>query len=126
MSDFRPRARDGLNVLARHGGDAGKVLKEVQRDALGREQHLGVADHACEDFARFDLVAVGYCGFDLNIFVKPAEDQVGDLEPGQHQVLFGHEAAARIQSGAHYRAGGDVSAPDILVERAIDDFTGDE
>src|SRR5262245_58200512 len=126
VDDLRLQAGDGLNVLARHGGDARKMLKEVQRDALGREQHLGVADHAGEDFARFDLLAVGRRGFDLDVLVEPAEYQVGDLEPGQNEVLFGDEAAARVQSRAHYRTGCDVAAPQVFVERAIDDFTCDK
>src|SRR5215813_7459198 len=120
------RARDGLNVLARDGGYAGKVLKEVQRHALGREQHLGVADHAREDLARFDLLAVGHGGFDLNVFIEPAENQVGDLKPGENQILFCDEAAARVQAEAHDRTRGDVAAPDIFVKRAIDDLTSDK
>src|SRR5262245_39902378 len=126
VHDLRFRSRDGLNVLARHGGDAGKMLKEVQRNALGREQHLGVAEHPGEDFARFDLLAVGHRRFDLDVLIEPAEDQIGDLEPGQNQVLFGQEAAARVLSRTHDRTGCDVAAPDVFVEGAIDDFTCDK
>src|SRR5687767_308210 len=100
------------------------MLEEVQRDALGRKQHLSVADHAGEDLARFDLIAVSYGRFDLDVFVKPAENQVGDLESGQNQILFGHETAARVQSGTHGRTRCDVTAPEVFVERAIDYFTG--
>ena len=112
-------AGHGIDEAPGHGGGARQQLQEVERRALGREQHACARDDLAQQLPGLDRVAV------LHVPVHHrggAQRGEGGVEPGgatDDRVLAGNDAAAGLGVGGD-QAGGEIAGADVLGERGCD------
>src|SRR5439155_13780152 len=80
IGDSRVCSFDRLNELSRDGRNAGKMLKQVQRNAFAGEQYISKTARARDDFARFDLFAVRCKCFELLLWIECGKDFLSSFE----------------------------------------------
>src|SRR5207244_7189625 len=77
------RARDGVHVLPRRGGDAGGALEEVERGALAAEE----GDDGClgfgDEVAGLDGITVSFSCLERARRVTCFECRLRERQPGQ-------------------------------------------
>ena len=104
------RRANGVNILARHGGDAREVLYGIERAALcgqhgpgiARQPHqIGPGGHGCAFFDQH---------FNLHCRVEHTEEGGGNWKARHDDRIAGVHHAGKARIRGDYAFGGDIMA----------------
>ena len=118
VDDDGPCPSHGLDEAVRERRDAGEVLHEVQRGALGGEQAARVAGEKEDGLVALCRHAVLGVDADLDALVEEAERGERERHPGNHAGLARDEPGAGAPRGEHGGERRDVLERGVFVERA--------